>query len=700
MAQVKLQFGPYQDELDVSAFRSGAAIDTLNVTIDSNTIISGRKGFDVFNNDVGLIATPAVSLGKILNMFVAKFVDGDIYLVTKRSDGKLYWWKLSGTPSVGWTLIANKWPSGLHSTTDRGWFYMHADRMIYTDSIGGTKWSPDVSPNVWKAGIEASVGPLITAASGGGKEGWYHVTTTNVNSRTGEESIAGGLQATVSGNGDSVESRASEGHGGFTIPNWTGKTPPGTYPAGTGITDKTADLDFEFDWHNVYCTMGNTELIGLGAGTEMFSYEFYLEDSVATSTDASYSGIYRPDQLMARKPMHSYRGGQPPGAEFGCFNQTQAVYFEVYPKAKGSIPLFTFQPGNVATGLMMYSIPKHPSSVPQVSVFDIAASALDRERIVPAGGSNEMLSGIDGKITGVGTVGGVFFAFSETSTHQYTPASSGMHAAVVDPIRGAIGYNPVVSTPSSVHAIGKDTWLRISASGLQDISHEQFTPTIEAIPSTGIDATTGGYYTQRNEVWFAVAKAGDNPTKAQRILIWDEQKNELVAKYDPANLSTAGITSMVELAHPTQTPIMLVALDTGVILSWPGAGYDDEVVGGDNIGYATNWRGVVGQEQRANDRYVKRVAVTNAEIPTNGIKVAMAGIQSASEAAGADLIPQSILPTTNAPKTTRLTSFQAFHFDPVANGKMFVIELSSTVDQTANWKLGDILFEIDADNKS
>ena len=681
MAQLKAQYGPYNDELHAGGLPSGTAIDMLNTVIDSNTIIGGRLGFDVFDDDID--AGP-VSFGNILNMHVATFADGDVYLVTKRSDGKLYHRKLYPSDAGAWTLIANKWPSGLHNTSDRGWFYMAADRLYYFDRVGGTKWNPDAG--VFKAGIENTQAPLITAISGGGKDGWYHVTTTNVNTKTGEESTFSGIQS-----GGAAESRITSSEGTIRITNWHAGD-------GTGVSDKTSDQDFEFNSHNVYSTLGNTERIGLGSGVTQFSYEFYFEDwAPAPSGAGTFDGLWRMDALIVRRPMLPNTGGQPPGAEFGCYNGSQAVYFQVYPKAKWSILDLTFS--TLAEGWMMYSNPGFPASVPQTMIQDSAAT-LDRQKITPVGGAHEIQSGMDGLVTGCGFVGGTFLAFTNSSTHSFSSDGSGdMRPVVADPVRGAIGYNPVVSTGSSVHALGKDAWLRI-ADGIRDISHEQFTPTLEAIPDAGLAATTGGFYSHRGEVWFAVAKAGGTSGKAQRILIWSERKGELVAKFDPANLSTAGIKAMVELSHPTQTPVMLIALDTGVILQWPGSAYVDEVVGSSSLGYATNWKGLFGQEQRANDRYVKRTAASMVMVPATGMTIGASGIQNAAQASGETLIEHTILPATNAPAETRLENVGAVYFDAKANGKMFVIELSSTISQGADWKIGDLLFEIDADNRS
>lgn len=658
----------------------GICLDTLNVTIDGNSVLGGRLGFDVFNNNI-------TSLGKILNMFVAAFSNGEVFVVTKRSDGKLYHWEVYPTAATGWTEIQNKWAGNLHSTADRGWFYMWADRMYYFDRIGGTKWdgtdASQAGAGVWKAGIENSTGPLLAAIGGGGKDGHYHVTTTNFNTKTGEESVCSGPQSPAR------ESRLSDAKGGIQITNWTA--------ASAGITDTTADLNFEFNAHKVYCSLGNTERMGSGAGVEQFSYLFYLEDWVLTSNDATYSGIFRMDANIVRKPIHNYQGGQPPGARFGCWNGSQAVYLEVYPKAKGSVLVSSFGAATLAPGIMMYSIPGFPAMVPQIVVYDIGGVDTDRDNIVPTGGTHEIPTSINGLITGCGALGGSFLVFTNSSTYVLTPDSSGnMSPALADPVHGAIGWNPVVSTGSSVHAFGKDTWLRISSGGIQNAAHEAFTPTMQAIPNTaaGVAATVGGYYSHRNQVWFAVAKTGGTAGKAQRILIFDEGQRGLVGKYDPANLSTAGIMAMVELSHPLQAPIMLVALDTGVILSWPGSGHTDLVTGGDAQSYACNHRVLVGQSKRGDRLKMDRIRTSMELVPAAGVTLGVAGVQNAAQAKAVTTVTKLIPIATNAPLETRLDSGAAVDFDPKANGRMFAVEYSSTAQQGADWKVGDVIMEI------
>ena len=693
MAQVKAQFGPYNDELPPSGLKSGVAIDMLNTVIDSNTVIGGRLGFDVWDNNTG-------PKGNILSMFVATFSNGDVFVVTKRSDKKLYHWKAydggGGAAATAWTEIKNKWPSNLHATAERGWFFMWADRMYFVDSVGGTKWdgteASSAGVGVYKSGIESKKGPVLLPIAGGGKEGWYHVTATNLNVLTGEEGCAGAFQS-----GGAAETRlsAASAEGGLRISNWV-------VGDGTGVTDETAAQDFEFNAHSVYCSLGNSERIGLGAGVEQFSYQMYLEDSVFAPADlesaANFDGIFRMDGIMARKPMLTNLGGQPPGASYGCFNGSQAIYLEVYPKADGSPLLDLLGAGTLAPGVMMYSVPGFPAMVPQVRVYDIAGVATDGHNFVPQGGANEIPTSIAGLITGCGTLGNSFLVFTNSSTYSLTPNSQGnMRPLLADSVHGAIGYNPVVSTGASVHTFGKDVWLRIG-NGIQNIAHEQFTPTMEAIPDGGIAATTGGHYSHRDEVWFAVAKVGG--TKAQRILIWSERKQELVAKFDPANLSTAGIKAMVELSHPKQTPIMLVALDTGVILQWPGTLYVDEVTGGDNLAYACNWKGVYGQEQRANDGYIKMAHVSMEMIPATGVDISVAGIESGGEASTASLVDHTILPWTNSPNEIHMERVGEVYWDPTINGNMFVVELSSTAAQGADWKVVDLVFEIDRINRS
>jgi len=626
-------------------------------------------------------------------MHVATFVNGDVFVVTKRVDGKLYHWKAydggGGDAATEWSLIKNKWTSNLHSTSDRGWFYFWADRLYYFDSIGGTKWdgteASTTGTGVWKAGIETLVGPLLGAISGGGKEGNYHVAVTHINEKTGEESTATGQQS-----GGAVETRlsAATAKGGISITNWKDSS--------AGVADNTASADYEANAVGVYCTMGSTERIGLGSGVEQFSYKMFLEARALKSFTNPYKGLYRSDQIMATRPMLTNQGGIPPGAKFGCFNGDQAVYLEVYPRSNHSPTRILFSDG-LAEGIMMFSERRFPAMVPQVQLYDIYITGLpiidpnDRNNFIPVGGANEIPTGISGLITGCGHVGGSFLAFTNNSTYSMTPNGVGKMAPVlVDPIHGAIGYGPVVSTGRSVHAIGEDSWLLIGPEGVRNAAYEAFTPLIAAIPTAGIAATVGGHYSHENEVWFAVAKTGGTAGQAQRILIFGESAGGITGIFDPANLSTAGISAMVELSYPKQSPIMLVALDTGVILSWPGSQYTDAVTGGDNQSYACNWQGLFAQENRAYDMHLKRVDVHMEANVTDGITIGVAGHSCASRV-DTDAEIDKLIPLTKANLTDRI----GVDFDPMSDGNMYEVKISSTKAQGAHWKVGDMVMDID-----
>ena len=673
MATLKMQFRGIQEELPASNSPDGVCLNTLNTVIDGNSVLSGRIGFDLFDNYTAGGANPS-----ILNMFVATFADGDVYLVTKRADTFLYHRKLYSTAATAWTKITDRW--GGHYATDRGWFYMYANRMVYVDRVGGTKWHP--SDGTWKAGIEATVSPLTEAESGGGKEGWYHLGHTNVNQLTGEESDMGGLQG-------GLQSRLSPATGGgINITNWKN--------AGAGIADKTSDQSYEYDAVNLYCTLGNTERIGLGEGSEQFSYQLHKEVTVLKSvTGPTYAPVYRSDAIVSRAAPLANRGGQPPGSLYGCFNGSQAVYFKVYPKAKSSPTLTKL--GNYTTeavGVMMYSVPGYPQMVPQVRTYDLTG-VNDLKNFVPRGGSHEIPSGISGLVTGCAALGNSFLVFTNSSTYSMTPDGAGhMRPRLADPVHGAIGLNPVVSTGGSVHAFGKDTWLRVGG-GIQNVSEDAFTPTMKAIPDTGIGVTVGGYYSHANQVWFAVAKTGGTAAKAQRILILDEGTQGLVSKFDPANLGAFGITAMVELSHPKQTPVMLLATDNGQILKWPGTNYTDAATdGGDAVAYACVWRGLYGQSMRTSALKLNQIRTSMESTPDAGITLRVAGVYNAATAATATGVTKSIIKTTNAPTETRVDSGSAITFDASSNGRMFAIEYSSTADQGADWKVGDAFVEI------
>ena len=573
MANLKVEFRGLNSDLYGNATPSGTCISTLNTIVKGNTTLEGRQSFNVYDAD-------SSTLGNILNMFVASFASGVTYLVTKRSDGKLYHQQVYPTKASVWLLIKNRHASNLHSTTDRGFFYMWADRMYYFDRIGGTKWdgtsASTTGTGVYKAGMECPKAPTIEAASGGGKDGWYHVACTLVNTKTGAESVMQGMQT-----GGAVNTRISSATGGINITNWRGA-------ANTYVID-TGNLNFEFDQVGVYCSLGNTERAGTGNGVEQFSYQMYREVVVPkTYGTTSWSGLYRMDAIIQNRLMATNHGGAPPGALFGSFNGSRAVYFEVYPKSSYSPTLAVFGANTLASGVAMYSKAGFPTMVPQDQRYDIAGAGNDYQIIEPQGGANEISTGINGKVTGCGHVGSRFVVFTSSATYSMAMSDTGkMRVLPADLSHGAVGYGPVVQTPRSLHALGSESWLRVSSDGMRDVANDQFSSTLALIPSASRTVSVGGYYGHRNEVWFAVAKAGGTASKAQRILVYDDTRQALVSIFEPANLGTTGIKAMCELSTPTTAPVMLVAMDDGVILTYPG----DDVLDGASSTYACHWQG-------------------------------------------------------------------------------------------------------------
>jgi len=681
--KLKAQFRTINNELYGNSVQSGTCLDTLNTVVDGNSTLSGRIGFDAFDLNTD-------TLGEILNMFVATFLDGVTYVVTKRVDGKLYHWQAYPTPAAAWTLIKNKRASNVHSISDAGWFYMWADRMYYFDSLGGTKWdgtaASTTGTGVYKAGIEGTVGPILATLAAGAKEGWYHVTTTHYNSVTGEESILGGLQTY-----GSMDFRlsADSSSGGIRIDNWCNGD-------GTGICDKTADLDYEFDSHKIYVTMGNTERAGLGDGLEQYSYMFheemftYTPSNLAASTN--FDGIHRTDAIVATKPRLKNQGSQPPGAEYGCWNGSHAIYLQCYPKSKTSIHSATTGLTAIAPGVMMSSIRGFPCMVPQTIVFTLAGDSKGDNVFEPFGGSNEIASDIAGLITGCASVGNSFFIFTNSSTYQATPNAWGkMKPRMIDPAHGAVGFAPVVQAGGSVHAVGHDSWLRISREGVHNAAYEAFTPTMAAIPATGITATVGGYYSHRAEVWMAVAKTGGTANKAQRILIFDERQGGLTSIFDPTNLGAKGISAMCELSTPTQSPVMLIAMDDGNILKWPGTNYTDAATdGGSAAAYACSWQGLFGQENRAYDQKLRRLDAHMKENVTDGLTLGVSGHRSAARV-DTDALVTKLIPKSKENFVDRIT----VDFGKGLDGNLYEVKFSSTTAQGAHWRVGDMILDID-----
>ena len=635
MPHLRATFRDLNTERNANVLPSGTAEESLNVVIDGTTL-RGREGFATFDSGPG---------HAILNMFVAKFANGETWVVCKCTDGKLYAKEFDPTPG-SWSAIVDKW-SG-HHASDRGWFQMWADRMYFSDRNGVTKWHPD--DGTWKAGILPPPTPAVEVATPGGKEGYYHVYCTRVNSKTKEESVL-----SLMSNG--VTTMLSEGYGGIDI------------TAGSWTSVTTGSANDEFDRIHVYCSLGNTEYIGLGDGLEQFSYRAYLEFVITKSgTWPGAPGLAKADFAQDRSSRCTNSGVPAPGSRTGFYNGQRAVYLDVYP-------------GGVSwPGAAMFSLSGMPSMVPTLNIYSHSGTIDDMTLIRPRPWEGVVWCGFSGPITGCGAVGDKFLVFTRTETWWLLPSSDGrLHPVLADQAHGAMSDRAVVTTGAAVHALANNAWLRASRAGIENIARHRFTPTIEAIPAAYRTASVAGKYTHRDEVWMAIVPNEDE-TKANRILIWDEARNGMMGIFEPANIGSAGITAMCELSSASHAPQMLIALDSGAILNYPEA---DSYLDG-TTAYPCRWRGHFGQERRHEDQHLQSIDV---HMGTNvgAVTLKAVGLRTAGQGTEAKA---KLIEAENA------VDRSGMEFDPYCDGNLFQIEISSDIDASANWSVEDMILRL------
>ncbi len=641
------QFGPLNTELHPNRVPSGTADDVLNVVLDGNTL-KGRKGFDVHSTTTGY---------SFLNLVVASFANGDVYLVGKATDGVLYYKRLYVTPG-SWTAITDKYTG--HNTSDRGWFYLWADRLYYFDRVGGTKWHP--SAGTWKAGIDSTVGTTCAAAGGGRKEGYYHVHLAKRNSVTRELSRVTDSQTTACLTRISAPSSPT---GGIVISNWA--------------TIKAADLDYEWDQAWVYCTL-NTEYIGLGAGAVRHTMKAYLDAVIAIT--AGSVGLSKSDSELDPSEYIRNTGGVPPPSRFGAFNGSRAVYLDPYDGA-----------GSALTGRMMMSVPRFPTMVPQDHAYTYA-----NKTFPPEPWNGVMATSFSGSVMGCLPIGERFIVFTETETHWLMPLGDGR----LYPTRGhgrfgAVSEKAVIPVHDAGYALAVNQLLRVTAEGITNIAQFKFTPTLEAITATELPKCVMGHYGFRNEVWLAVPDGSDD---IQRILIYDESRKQLMTIFEPVGLAVGeDITAMVEVALPNAEPYMLLATKNsanGRILKYPGAVYTD-ITTSDK--YDCLWQGHFAQEFRAAEQQLSRMELHMGDNSANGITVTVAGLRTAAEetAGVAEGVIRSNTPDGSGYVFAK--RMMATELSPNRDGNLFRIKITSTnsgdTPQTPEWSLEDMILSLD-----
>ena len=133
MPLLRTQFGGLNSDQFPNRLPEGAADKMLNVTLDKGDL-KKRSGFAEYEDDV------TGSADGVLNIFVARFANADVYVVCKCDDGKLWQRRVYASAASSFTEIATE---VTHNANDRGWFFMWADRLHYFDRAGGSRWHPD-----------------------------------------------------------------------------------------------------------------------------------------------------------------------------------------------------------------------------------------------------------------------------------------------------------------------------------------------------------------------------------------------------------------------------------------------------------------------------------------------------------------------------------------------------------------------------
>ena len=316
MATLKTQFGGLNSDLYPNRLPSGTADKILNCTIEGGDITK-RGGFAKVEDDVN------GSAGGVLNMFVAHFANGDVYLVCKVA-AVLYHRKMYPTDAGSFSSITSY---TTHNSTDKGWFYMYADRLHFFDNGGGSSWNPDVNSGVaYKAGIcRPPVKSEIFAATPGTKLGNYHVHATYRNNATKAEGVVSLPQSIPSNVSSSYPLETMPPTtGGIDVKNWkTGdsKYPSGTFSADETVRDNTIASKYEWDEVVFYCTFGNTEVV---KGGQAYSYRAYRDEIVAKIQPEAH--LEKGDHILRKSKAFDNSGGIPPASQFGCYDGTTAVY--------------------------------------------------------------------------------------------------------------------------------------------------------------------------------------------------------------------------------------------------------------------------------------------------------------------------------------------------------------------------------------
>lgn len=631
---------------------SGTADIALNVLVDRGRL-QKRSGFSEFESDIDQ------SANSILFMDVAHYANGEIYVIVKMDTGLFYHRKVYPTDAGFFSsisLAALGYTSNRHSTSDRGWSYMWGDRWYYFDSVGGTKFYLP-TPSVYRAGLpQPDTAPSLTSASGGEKEGVYHVVYTYANKATNEESVISAPPAVPLG------TRLSEGNGGISIDNWASYI-----NAAAGTNDQAGQ--YEWDQVKFYTTMGNTEYLPYGAGAACRSFIGYLDaEKDADHGGGGTAGLNKADHVLQSKPRFTQAGGEPPASQVGCFTGVRGVYGRVHSSG-------TLQPGQVH-----YSIPGKPTMVPRPYTYTGGGDSSSPE---PRPWRGIIYTGMTGEIIAMGFGGGKIAAYTSVATFTLEPSETGrLFPVLQDNSHGAASDSAVAGSPQGVHSVGHRCWTVIGSSGWINLSEDRYQTTLEDVPLARQDQTVLGYFGNQQQVWAAVVKSGS--TIAQRILVYSEDSDELVV-FEPACLGeTEGITFMCPMTLPNAEPAMLVGTSSGRILKYPD-GTDD-----DGTDFEAQWRGYFGQERLEYQQRLVRASVHCGSSVADNVRFGVSRLGTGSQTA------EQFTHTLTKSNLLEPVFGQLDRLD----GQFFQIEFYSSDSVSDQWTIYDLVLTLDRTDKA
>lgn len=623
-------FGGLNTDLPPEKLPSGTADIALNVTTTAGRL-QKRAGFGQWEDSVDKGGTPA----GIKSMAVARFSNGTTYVVCKLSDG--YQWQRA-TTATDFAKITGGWTA---DGNDPGWFYMWGDFLHYFCRAGGYIWNPGYA-TVYKAGLPAPTTALTAlATTGGDKAGTYRIRCAYRNSVTEAEGISSA--------GSSLITCTLAANNAIVTTNWS--------------TVKAADSDYLWDQLVVYCSNGTEATVNE-------SFSVYREAIIPIARVAEI-GLGLPDRVHDARFLNTHAGGVPPASRIGCLAEnSQAIYG------------LTYSGSTVLGDRIAISLAGCPVMVPQENIEGIRLHS-------PYPWNGIIRTGLAGNPTAMAYGGGAAVMFTPTSTQVLTQVGDGRRAVrVAHPGKGCAVEMGATGTPGGVYALGYHCMLRVTAGTVTDLAEKRFTTTLAEIPAAYQSVGCSGFYSYRNQVWFAVVKAGG--TVAQRILVYDLSEDKLMA-FDPASLVAGeGITAMCELNYSGVDPTMLVGTSTGRILQYP-VGVGDVVLAGTTTHYAANGRFYVAQERAAMDQRLTALHISCGDNVANNVTVGVRPMNVGGETR-----------TQAAALLTKSNKMESpIEFLTQTNGRFFQIEFSSTAACTTQWTINNLALSLDRiDNRT